>query len=131
MNNDKLNGFKVIHTFTRADTIADGVFDVTSVAKKAGFVIPVAITTSIWHLIHPVKQPASVESADEIEISRVTELLQFLFIAIRHDKKQQEELLFPYIASMDVPIQLFTFKAVIGPGDTAEPVITIMLPDED
>jgi hypothetical protein len=44
-----MNDTMGIYTYTRQDAIADGVFvDVTEQAKKAGFKIPVAITTNLF-----------------------------------------------------------------------------------
>jgi hypothetical protein len=39
----------VIHAYSRANAIEDGVLiDVSSVAKEAGFKIPVAVTSGVW-----------------------------------------------------------------------------------
>ncbi len=40
---------EVIHTYTRKQTIDDGyLVDVSTLAKEAGFVVPVTITREVW-----------------------------------------------------------------------------------
>lgn len=39
----------VIHSYSRAQAIEDGVLvDVSSMAKEAGFIWPVAVTAAVW-----------------------------------------------------------------------------------
>ena len=39
----------LIHAYTRADALADGsLVDVTTVAREAGFTVPVAVTRAVW-----------------------------------------------------------------------------------
>jgi hypothetical protein len=41
--------FDLIHAYTRADAIRDGVLiDVSAVAREAGFKFPVALTAAVW-----------------------------------------------------------------------------------
>lgn len=54
----------LIFSYTRAQALADGVLvDVTVAAKEAGFVIPVAVTATVWAAY--VRVPDGVVGQDE------------------------------------------------------------------
>lgn len=122
---------EVIYAYTRAQAIEDGVLiDVSSVAKEAGIKFPVAVTSTVWGQY--VEVPEGVNFQDER--GRLWDILwMFRCAAARfngdtlffklHVRSHNRERL----DSRD----LVTLKAMCGPGDDAEPVITIMLPDED
>jgi len=49
IENGSWTGFEVIHRYTRAQAIADGVLvDVTDEAKRCGFSVPVAMTGTLF-----------------------------------------------------------------------------------
>jgi hypothetical protein len=55
---------ELIHRYTRADAIADGVLiDVSATAREAGFRWPVALTCAAWERC--VSVPPSVACQDE------------------------------------------------------------------
>jgi len=138
----------VISTYSRAAAIADGVLvDVTDTAKEARFVWPVAVTRAVWSRYVEFEP----DLAGQSESGRLWDILWMLYVSIRRSRDVSSELVFKlYVAMKDrgdwqeneaVPERdcsfsrethrLVSLKAVIGPGDTPEPVITIMLPDED
>ena len=56
----------VIHTYTRAQAIEDGVLvDVTEMAEEAGFVWPVAVTAGVWALINSI--PPRFQGIQDVE----------------------------------------------------------------
>jgi Family of unknown function (DUF6573) len=45
---------EVIHTYTRAQALADGaLIDISPLATEAGFRYPVAVTAAVWHILEP------------------------------------------------------------------------------
>lgn len=120
----------LIHQYTRADAIADGtLIDVSQVAKEAGINYPVALTTAAWAKC--VAVPPGVACQDEA--GRLWDVLWLLRCAAGGSGRA-DVLLFGVHVRNDnragtppvVPL-----KALCGPGDSAEPVITVMLPEED
>jgi hypothetical protein len=121
--------FDLIHAYTRADAICDGVLiDVSSTAREAGFKFPVALTAAAW--ARCVEVPPGVECQDEG--GRLWDVLWLLRCAVHgsdgsvvrfnvHVRDDNREGLPP----------LVRLKALCGPGDRGEPVITVMTPDED
>ena len=117
----------VIFAYTRAQAIEDGVLiDVSEMAKEAGFTMPVAITATAWGMY--VTVPDGVECQDEQ--GRLWDILSMLRFAIKRGG-QGSQLLFTLLVNNDGEPKPVELKAICGPGDDAEPVITIMLPHED
>ena len=129
MNSSIFDEFYVIHTYTRAQALEDGVLvDVSSVAKEAGISFPVAVTSSVWYQY--ILPPDKLEACGQSVSGRLWDLLwMFRLKAMRSNKS----LLYFSCLFLDVNEKLdeVKFKALCGPGDNAEPVITIMLPGED
>ena len=117
----------VIFAYTRAQAIADGVLiDIGEMAKEAGFTMPVAITGAAWGMY--VRVPDGVEYEDEQ--GRLWDILNMLRFAIKK-RGQSSELLFTVCFNNDGEPKPVPLKSICGPGDDAEPVVTIMLPRED
>jgi hypothetical protein len=118
---------EIIDRYSRADAIEDGVLiDASEMAKEAGLKFPVATTATVWGKY--VEVPDGVECQDEQ--GRLWDILNMLLFAIKRGC-EGNELLFTVLVNNDgtpKPVQL---KSICGPGDDAEPVITIMLPHED
>ncbi|MCC6127467.1 MAG: hypothetical protein IT426_21115 [Pirellulales bacterium] len=118
----------VIFSYTRAEAIADGVLiDVSKMAQEAGIKYPTALTAAVW--AEYVQVPEGVQAQDEA--GRLWDILNmFRFAAMQSE--QSGELLFVLLVRNDnFSPMLVTLKAICGPGDTLDPVITIMLPHED
>lgn len=122
----------VISIYTRAQALADGVlFDVSSMAKEAGFKFPVAITSELNEVINSIPEVYSYQD-------REGRLWDVLYMAALHSKRSGgQTVLYKVIMYHEVEarrgkkvIEELKLKAVIGPGDNMEPVITIMLPYE-
>ena len=134
---------EVIFRYTRADALRDGVLvDVSAVAAEAGVQVPVAVTAAVWHgLISPPYledlpgQDVQGRLWDLLwmftlaaRLHRNTRILLFdvLFLVEQEMTDRSEALLEKKVTHTPV-----TLKAICGPGDRGEPVITLMLPEED
>lgn len=115
---------KVISVYTRAQALADGVLvDVSELAREAGFQIPVALTRTLHD--GPVTPPKS-NKVEDVN-GRLWDVLWMASLKIRRCPDGADRVLFPVILGR----KTYELKAVVGGGDSGEPVITIMLPDED
>ncbi len=119
----------IIFSFTRAQAIADGfLIDVTETAREAGFRFTVALTHAMWAKY--VEVPAHVTGQDEA--GRLWDILSMLGVAIRAQSDHRSQVWFRlYVRNDNRRARLVTLKSICRPGDDAEPVITVMLPDED
>jgi Family of unknown function (DUF6573) len=119
----------IIHRYTRADAIADGtLIDASSLAREAGIKFPVALTAAAWAKC--VAVPPGVACQDEA--GRLWDVLWLLGCASRNQSGPEVRFAVRVRntnrAGMPPLVQL---KALCGPGDQGEPVITVMLPEED
>ena len=128
------NDMPVIYRYTRQQAIENGVLvDLTEWSKETGFTIPVACTVAVWNQY--ITPPESTKGYGQSERGRAHDVLWMLFCAIRRDRSDSgasDRLIFEVIF-LQGPRKRETakFKAICGPGDQGEAVLTIMLPDED
>ena len=127
---------KVISTYTRAQAIEDGVLiDVGSMAKEAGFKWPVALTAAVWADCMAWTKDDNRHQVYQDESGRLWDVLYMASHVIRSSKDSGDRLLFQlYRVPRDghsTDAVLVTLKLIVGPGDSGEPVITILLPNED
>ncbi len=127
---------KVISTYTRAQAIEDGVLiDPGSMAREAGFKWPVALTSAVWADCVAWTDDDSEQQIHQDQSGRLWDILYMASHAIRTSKDSGDRMLFQlYRVPRDghsTEAVLVTLKLIVGPGDTAEPVITILLPNED
>lgn len=118
---------EVIHSYTRRQAIDDGVLiDVSEMAREAGIKFPVAVTAAVWS--DYIKPPENITWQDEA--GRLWDTLWMFRLAAGRSKG---ELLFFTVGytNKKSKFQEIRLKALCGPGDDWEPVITIMKPDED
>ncbi|MCC8942821.1 hypothetical protein H8A99_42045 [Bradyrhizobium sp. Arg68] len=136
----------LVASYSRQDALDDGVLvDVTDQAAACHIRYPVALTETVWHRY--VENDAPGESVAE----RIGAVLQAFTAAARRGAGNGQEMLFTLHVSMrdrgdwlesegvPTPARGFTrethrlvqLKGHCGPGDKGEPVITIMLPNED
>ncbi|MGF6641283.1 DUF6573 family protein [Paraburkholderia sp. MM6662-R1] len=122
---------KTISSYTRAQAIADGVLvDVSALAREAGFRIPVAVISAVW-----ADCVAWTDADSERgESGRLWDVLWMGALAAKRARGAQR-----------IPFELHrvprggrgtrprpvTLNLHLGPGDDAEPVITILMPEED
>jgi hypothetical protein len=120
----------LIHRYTRADAIRDGVLvDVSATAREAGFKCPVAMTRAVWERC--VAVPPSVICQDEA--GRLWDVLILLRLAAGRGGDGSEVRFAVHVRNdnRDGTPPLVRLKAACGPGDGAELVVTVMLPEED
>lgn len=135
---------EVIDIYTRAQALADGVLiDVTETAKEAGIVYPTAVTQALWDGY--IVPPESLKGIQDVQ-GRLWDVLTMFSFSARAMKKANTDvaesqkdtaqtLYFKTIFQMpsktiNPKMETVDLKAVCGPGDNAEPTITIMLANE-
>jgi hypothetical protein len=125
----------VISEYSRQQAIADGVLvDVSSTAREAGITFPCALSRAAYEqLVEWTPADNDRKHTVQDEAGRLWDVVYMFRVAAR--RSSASTIRFSLYA---VPREgrgqrpkLATLKAVCGPGDTAEPVITISLPDED
>jgi hypothetical protein len=123
-------GFTLIHSYTRKQAIDDGVLvDVTELAKASGFVVPVAMTAAVFADVEHWADMVTRAGAKTTSNDLVKVVLRFTFQAIRKVVGTDTD-------RVPLPLTQFVGRpqsaiAVIGPGDNAEPVVTLLYPGEE
>jgi len=128
-NHSLFSDYDVVYTYTRAQAIADGALvDVTRTARAAGLRFPVALTAELWNsfIIPPRESELNCMSID----GRLWTTLYLFRCAAAECESDMLCFDVPYVMKGRAQT-LVKLKAVCGPGDSGEPVITIMLPYED
>lgn len=132
MNNsfsEQTNEFGVVHIYTRAQAIEDGVLiDVSETAKEAGINFPVALTSPVWDLY--VVPSEKLEGHGQSVSGRLWDLLWMFRVNALRTNSSLIYFLCMFLNEKERH-EYVRFKALCGPGDNCEPVITIMLPMED
>jgi len=127
---------KVISVYTRAQALADGVLiDAGPMAREAGFRWPVAITTGAWADCVAWNDVDGERQTHQDQSGRLWDVLFMAAYAARANARAGSELLFElYRVPRDgrsTEAELTKLKLAVGPGDDGEPVVTILLPNED
>jgi len=120
----------LIFAYTREQAIADGVLiDVTDAAKNAGLALHTVVTHGVW--AEYVSVPDGVTSQDES--GRLWDILWMLRCAILRQGNTEPQMMFELFVANEEgkPAELVKLKAIVGPGDDVQPVLTILLPHED
>ena len=116
---------ELIYSYSRAQALADGMLvDVSERAKRAGIKYPTACTHGVWSLIDCLPASDTDTLAGIVRDVRTEEVLSAMLAAIRRGgTRGTDRVEFAALGA--------NLWAHCGPGDTAEPVITIMLEGED
>lgn len=124
----------IIHTYTRAQALADGALVAVDdkTASEAGFRIPVALTRAAWEdCVTWTDEDEKRKRALQDEAGRLWDVLWMASLAARRhrgiDRIAFQVLRVPR-DGRGVKPRLAHLILHIGPGDTAEPVVTIMTP---
>lgn len=119
-----MSDFECIYSYTRAQAIEDGVLvDLTPWARRAGFKYPLACTAGVW---------AAVLSGDDTPTDVFTRNLGLFLADLRDHARNTDGDRFEFSwLSRTEPNEHVDLYCVCGPGDTAEPVLTVMLQGED
>lgn len=129
----------LIDSYTRADMLADGglVEPPAEDVAEAGFRIPLAFTQAAWlDAVAWSEEDSRRQKVPQDESGRLWDVLNLAKFALRAlTARRVEAVLFEVYrvprggrARMPKKTRL---KLHLGPGDENEPVITIMLPEED
>lgn len=127
----------VIHSYSRAQALADGVLvDVsdTKEAREAGFRYPTACTRAVWENFIEWTDADTERQTVQDQPARLWDVLYMLHVAIAENDSTDRLLFELFIVPRDGSSRQSKrtmLKALCGPGDDGEPVITIMLPSED
>jgi excisionase family DNA binding protein len=109
----------------RQDAIDDGdLIEITRMGRDMGIIYPLAVSA---------RAAQSMVPFTNIPQETVTENLWDTLHAFREKAltTTEEEFEFQVSLYQNGLVPTLTFKAAVSPGDDGEPVITIMLPDED
>ena len=120
----------LIYRYTRAQAVEDGVLiDVSTGAREAGITYPAALTRAAWGRC--VTVPPGVECQDEA--GRLWDVLWLLRLAIGRSDGGPEVRFGVHVRddNRERTPPLVRLKAVSAPVAGGEPVLTVMLPDED
>ena len=125
-NDTRLEGFEVIHAYTQAQAIEDGVLvDLSDLAREAGFRFPVVVTQGVWGVLNPTKE---LEAAGQDMAGRAWDMLTILSHGIRSASRTDEVRFSPlFVREPGQKVESVAMWAKCGPGDDSEPVITVML----
>ena len=125
-----------ISVYSRADALRDGVLvEVPAdIRREAGILYPVAVTDHLWSYIDPGNlEEMPGQSVD----GRLWDLL-WMFIQAAGRSRGESRIKYRVIFQKNVGryglppfCETVTVIAVCGPGDNGEPVITLMLPEDD
>jgi hypothetical protein len=129
---------EVIHAYTREQAICDGVLvplDEDGITREAGFMVPVAMTSTLWHLVEPNEREAGWGQSTE---GRLWDVLNMARVYRRGIGPDGGTWYFPTIFLVKRPehangrrvSKTFHLKAVLGGGDDGEPVVTLMFRHE-
>ncbi len=143
MNTNKINQSNISEIFgeptyiyRREQAIEDGfLIDVSSMAKEAGFTIPVAVTHSVWtQYIEWTDEDTKRQAAQDTN-GRMWDVIWMLHVAIKKLSNNNSSLLYTvYVVprgGRSRKAKEIQLKSIIAGGDNGEPVITIMMPNED
>ena len=118
---------EVVYSYSRQQAIADGVLvDVSQTAREAAFKWPLAMTAEVWALIEQIP----VKYRHEDIQGRLWDVLTIARLAASRAGKDQDIIFFDVILHRAQGDKV-RLKLHVGPGDHGEPVLTIMLPDQD
>lgn len=125
-----------ISVYTRAQAIEDGVLvGAGTMATEAGFRWPTALTAAAWADCVAWSAEDSRRQVHQDPGGRLWDLLSMAAHAIRSSRVASDRLLFPLCRvprdGRSTEPELTRLRLIVGAGDQGEPVMTILLPDED
>jgi len=117
------HGVPLIYAYTRAQAIADGVLAnlSTVLSIKQHWRHPFACTATVWSIIE-----AALDTPGQDLCGICHDISSIAKLAVRQQPGVDQILFSALIVG-----RKHAFKLHIGPGDTAAPVLTLMLPHED
>ena len=124
-----------ISVYPRAQAIEDGVLvdlmqgETAPLVREAGFKFPIAMTAAAYsEAVAPID--GELPEGQDLK-GRLWDVLIVLKFAIRASSSGQEIRFKVSVYQGNGKSETVELKSLCGPGDNMEPVITIMLPEED
>ena len=126
---------EIISAYSRQQAIEDGfLVDVSKTAAEAGFRLHTVLTRAAWEQCVAWSEEDNKRQVYQDESGRLWDVLWMAYFAACRNGSASELLYefrcVPRDGRGRLP-QRKILKLHIGPGDAGEPVITIMLPNED
>ena len=125
----------VISSYSRAQAIDDGTLvDVSETAREAGITFPVTVTRAVWEDCCEWTEADDAKKGNygQSVRGRLWDVVSMLRFAIRCGGSR--DTLHYRLSRIPRPgcgaKRLVVLKSICGPGDSAEPVITVMQPGE-
>jgi len=116
---DMMQNDEIIFAYTRNDAINDGIFiDITEMAKEAGFKIPVAITSNLYH--------SHIKTKTSDEKGRLWDVLNVLKF---HAKSSHESLIQFQVKLGRSNVKIWAVVEAQSPTDPS-PAINLLLPED-
>ncbi len=115
----------IMYSYSRKQAIEDGVLIELpkELCSDAGVKVHVAVTSALYH------KYIYTEEVGQDEVGRMWDLL--MVFRVQANGSNKDTIYFVVIFKIDDVDKAVRLKAIIGPGDTMEPVLTIMLENED
>ncbi len=124
-----------IHVYTRAQALQDGVLvDVSDTAREAGFRLPVAMTAAAWADAVAWSDADTIRQVPQDQSGRLWDVL---FMACQAARRAANASLVGFDVlrvprgGRAVKPKVVKLNMSITRGDSGEPVVTILLPNED
>src|SRR5690349_18297354 len=134
----------VIYSYTRKQAIEDGVLVEVdrTLSRQAGIIHPVALTREVFERYVRWDEKDNDRQAYQDETGRLWDILWMCFNYLKNAVKNGKHntgggiLFVVHVIPRNEKSRArcprkTILKCIVGPGDDAEPVITILLPDED
>ena len=132
---EDLMNWPVISSYSRAQAIEDGILvDVSETAREAGFKVPVAMTAAVWaDCVEWTPADNTRKRHCQDQAGRLWDVVWMAMQAAKRNAGAELRYTLHRVPreGMGMRARLVALRMTIGPGDTAAPVITIMLPSED
>jgi hypothetical protein len=114
---------EMIYSYTRTQAIEDGVLaDLSQVDSiKQHWKLPVACTSTVWAIVEEALK------REDQDVSGICHDISTMAKLAIQSAGNAEQVHFKVI----IAGRMHLLKLHIGPGDTAAPVLTLMLPNED
>lgn len=121
----------LIFKYSRKDALDDGVLiDISELAREAGFKLPVAVSDNLYHgYLKPSPELAKEGQSLNGRLWDTLSVLRYTIKASPATDRLSFTVLFVQAPDAEpAPVELLV---VCGPGDSGEPVITIMVPSDE
>ena len=132
---DKLfNDCEIIYSYTRNQALADGVLiDLNQVIPihESGFKYPIACTSTVWAIISEAVNNKKYFNDIKGVVWDIMWMLKCQILKGNSTNEVCFQVIITGTEEKKDADNLYTFKSLCHPGDAGEPVITVMLPDED